>query len=379
VFLIGAISVVVASLFVFSASYASFIREHKSVRYYVNPHSYINALGKYVDQEVSFGEVQAFERRGEDALIPAADTDRELIVMVVGETARADRFSLNGYEKKTNPLLEKENVISFSDFYSCGTSTAVSVPCMFSLLGKNDFTNAKANYSENVLDVLTRAGVSVLWRDNNSSSKGVADRVTYQDFRKPAINPDCDLECRDVGMLEGLQAYIDSIKSGDILIVLHQMGNHGPAYYKRYPKEFEVFTPTCQSNQLGTCSTEEINNSYDNVIVYTDYFLSKVISLLKDNSPAFEAAMFYVSDHGESLGEKGIYLHGLPYAMAPKEQTHVPALMWFGEGMDIDQAPIKEKRHQLFNHDYVSHTLLGFMEVESLIYNPNLDILSAPE
>lgn len=377
VFLTCTISVVAASLFIFSASYSSFIREHKPVRYYANPLSYIYAVGKYLDKEVSLGEVQAFEYFGEDAHIPETDTDRELIVMVVGETARADRFSLNGYEKKTNPLLEKEDVISFSDFYSCGTSTAVSVRCMFSFLNQKEFTKAKANAMDNVLDVLSRAGVSVLWRDNNSNSKNVADRVTYQDFMTPAMNPDCDLECRDTGMLAGLQAYIDSVKDGDILIVLHQMGNHGPAYFKRYPEAFNVFTPTCLSNQLETCSAQEINNAYDNVIVYTDYFLAKIISLLKENSPAFEAAMFYVSDHGESLGENGIYLHGLPYSLAPKEQKHVPALMWFGEGMDIDLSPVKAKKDQQLSHDYVSHTLLGLMELESEVYNKNLDILSA--
>jgi lipid A ethanolaminephosphotransferase len=377
IFLICSISVIAASLFTFSASYASFIRENKPVRYYANPLSYIYAAGKYVDEEVSFGEAQAFESLGEDALIPASDTDRELIVMVVGETARADRFSLNGYERKTNPLLEKEAVISFSDFYSCGTSTAISVRCMFSFLNQKEFTKVKANAADNVLDVLTRAGVSVLWRDNNSNSKNVADRVTYQNFMAPGTNPDCDLECRDTGMLVGLQDYIDSVKKGDILIVLHQMGNHGPAYFKRYPETFEVFTPTCLSNQLETCSAEEINNTYDNVIVYTDYFLAKIIGLLKENSPAFEAAMFYVSDHGESLGESGIYLHGLPYSLAPKEQKHVPALMWFGEGMDIDMSPVKAKQDQRLSHDYVSHTLLGLMELESEVYNKSLDILSA--
>ncbi|EGG98583.1 putative integral membrane protein [gamma proteobacterium IMCC2047] len=273
-------------------------------------------------------------------------------------------------------MLEKEDVISFSDFHSCGTSTAVSVRCMFSFLTQQTFTKAKANAMDNVLDVLSRAGVNVLWRDNNSNSKNVADRVTYQNFMTPEVNTECDLECRDTGMLVGLQAYIDSVKEGDILIVLHQMGNHGPAYYKRYPKAFEVFTPTCLSNQLETCSAEEINNAYDNAIVYTDYFLAQVIRLLKANSPAFEAAMFYVSDHGESLGESGVYLHGLPYVMAPKEQKHVPAVMWFGDGMGIDLSAVKEKLHQRLSHDYISHTLLGFMELESGIYNRNLDILS---
>ena len=296
--------------------------------------------------------------------------------MVVGETARADHFSLNGYPKKTNPLLEKEDIISFNNFYSCGTSTAISVPCMFSLLGKKGFSKEEFRWSENTLDVLKHAGVNILWRDNNSSSKGVADRVTYQDFRTPTNNPDCDVECRDSGMLANLQEYIDSVMEGDILIVLHQMGNHGPAYYKRYPKAFEVFSPTCQSNQLETCSPEEISNSYDNVIVYTDYFLSKVINLLKSNSSEYESALVYVSDHGESLGENGIFLHGLPYSLAPEQQKHVAALMWLGEGMKDHQPAILEKQHQHLTHDNIPHTLLGLMEIESETYNRELDILS---
>lgn len=376
VLLLCAVLVVAGALFLFSASYASFIREHKAVRYYANPLAYVYALGKYVDRQVTIGTALAFKTQGEDAHIPDTDTDRELIIMVVGETARADRFSLNGYSKPTNPLLEKEKVFSFSNFYSCGTSTAISVPCMFSFLGQQNFSKAEFQSSDNVLDVLKRAGVNVLWRDNNSNSKGAADRVTYQDFKAPETNPDCDVECRDIGMLKDLQAYIDGIPDGDILIVLHQMGNHGPAYYKRYPDAFEVFTPTCRSNQLEACSTEEISNTYDNAVRYTDYFLAQVIQLLKAN-PGFESALFYVSDHGESLGENGVYLHGLPYALAPDEQKHVAALMWFGKGMHIDRQVIEDKRRQRLNHDFVAHTLLGFMEVETQLYNPELDILRA--
>lgn len=238
---------------------------------------------------------------GNDAKTPSNDPDRELVIMVVGETGRADHWSLNGYGHETNPLLSREDVINFPDFWSCGTFTSYSVPCMFSRLGREQFTPEKAKDEDNVLDILQRAGVSVLWRDNNSNSKGVADRVAYEDFKKPDKNPVCDEgECRDEGMLHGLQEYIDAQK-GDIMIVLHQMGNHGPAYYKRYPKAFERFTPACQTNDLGSCSKEEINNAYDNAIIYTDYFLSKAIALLKRNDKKFETAMLYVADHGESL------------------------------------------------------------------------------
>ena len=194
--------------------------------------------------------------------------------------------------------------------------------------------------------------------------KGVALRVTYQDYRTEKNNTLCEDECRDEGMLVGLQEYVNAQK-GDVLIVLHQMGNHGPAYYKRYPKSFEKFTPTCQTNQVEKCSSEEIGNAYDNAILYTDYFLSKTIDFLKQNDTNFQTAMIYMADHGESLGEKGLYLHGVPYFMAPDEQTHVGALMWFGAKSKerIDSKALAQKAHQAYSHDNLFHTILGVMGV----------------
>ena len=314
----------------FSRNYASFFREHKRLRYYANPVTWLCSVALFSKSSAK-AETAAVRPIGTDALIPSTGTDRKLIFLVVGEAARADKFSLNGYGKETNPLLAREDIFNFPRFYSSGTSTAVSVPCMFSVYGRNGYSRKKARETENVLDVLGRAGVHVLWRENNSSSKGVADRIRYEDFKNPERNPLCDVECRDEGMLSGLQDYIDRTKRGDILIVLHQRGNHGPAYYKRYPKEFEKFTPVCKSNQLEDCTPEQIENAYANAILYTDYFLSRAIDLLKRNSNAFETAMVYMSDHGESLGEKGLYLHGLPYFMAPNSQKHVAAFMWFGD------------------------------------------------
>ncbi|MCB1810140.1 MAG: sulfatase-like hydrolase/transferase, partial [Candidatus Competibacteraceae bacterium] len=299
-----------------------------------------------------------------EAARPVGDADRELIIMVVGETARRDHFSLNGYARNTNPeLAQISNLVSYQQVSACGTSTAISVPCMFALTGHDNFDGETAQHTENVLDILQRAGVSVLWRDNNSDSKGVATRVRYEDFRSPALNPVCDIECRDIGMLQGLQAYIDN-QTGDILIVLHQMGNHGPAYYKRYPPEFERFTPACHSAELSTCSEQEINNAYDNAILYTDYFLSQVIALLKANTPQFETAMLYVSDHGESLGEKGLYLHGMPYLFAPKEQTEVPVIVWVGESSDVDLSSALRSKDKQNSHDAVFYSLLAAFEIE---------------
>lgn len=367
--------IIISQLFIFGKNYASFFREHKILRYYSNPIQFTYALTKYVASQVNSSS-GVLAPIGQDAKIPLSDVDRELIVLVVGETARADRFSLNGYQRQTNPLLSKEEVFSFSNVEACGTSTALSVPCMFSLFNRSEYSPKLGKNTENLLDVLNHAGINILWRDNNSDSKGVASRVRYEDFKNPNINPVCDVECRDEGMLAKLQEYIDKKSEGDIFIVLHQMGSHGPAYFKRYPASFEFFKPACQSNKLETCSEDEINNAYDNTIRYTDYFLSKVIELLKKNSPQFEASMIYMSDHGESLGEKGVFLHGLPFFMAPKNQKNVGAIFWFGSGFEeIDKEALYKKTSQEFSHDNLFHTILGIMEINTTIYNPQLDIL----
>ena len=295
--LIFSLIIILIILFSFSKFYTSFFREHKPLRLYVNPISWIYGVGSYVNKSLN-SEAVVVKEIGVDAKIikdnPQAGVEEktELIIMVLGEAARADRFSLNGYEKETNPLLKKEDIVNFSNMYSCGTSTAESVPCMFSIFGKADYDYKKGISTQNVLDVLNHTNdIKILWRDNNSDSKGVALRVDFQDYRTPATNTICDEECRDEGMLVGLDEYIKNNKGKDILIVLHQMGNHGPAYYKRYPKEFEKFTPVCKSNQLENCTKEEVGNGYDNAILYTDYFLSKVINFLKPYSNDYETAM----------------------------------------------------------------------------------------
>jgi lipid A ethanolaminephosphotransferase len=361
-------------LFSFNRFYTSFFRENKPLRYYTNPTFCLYSTGKYI-YNTFYKKETTLKQIGLDAK-KMEEGERKLTIVVVGEAARANRFSLNGYERQTNPLLQKEEIVNFSNVYSCGTSTAISVPCMFSVLERQNYSDKEAKSVENVLDVLKHSGASILWRDNNSDSKGVALRVAYQDYRSSQNNTLCDEECRDEGMLVGLQEYVDAQK-GDIVIVLHQMGNHGPAYYKRYPKAFEKFTPVCQTNQVEKCSSEEIGNAYDNAILYTDYFLSKTIAFLKQNDTNFQTSMIYMADHGESLGEKGLYLHGIPYFMAPDEQTHVGALMWFGEKSKerIDVQTLRKKAGEEYSHDNLFHTILGVMGVQTALYDKTKDIL----
>jgi len=358
--MIGLIALAIAPL---TDHYSSFFREHKPLRYYSNPAFPIYSTGKYISQIIASTRTNKFIQITQTAKRDTHDTDRELVIMVVGETARADRFSLNGYTKNTNPnMSEIENIISYSNVSSCGTSTSISVPCMFSFQSRENFDRSETDHMQNVLDILKLAGVNILWRDNNSDSKHVADRVIYEDFKSSDNNTICDRECRDVGMLVGLQEYIDQ-QDGDILIVLHQMGSHGPAYYKRYPARFEQFKPACSTAELSDCSLEEISNAYDNTILYTDYFLSKVIEFLKKNTPAYETSMLYVSDHGESLGENNLYLHGLPYIFAPEEQTHVPIIVWAGNSSDIDYDATMLNKDKKTSHDIIFGSLLSIFEI----------------
>jgi lipid A ethanolaminephosphotransferase len=359
----------------FSKSYTSLLREHRDLRFHINPMYWVYAVGKSINNEFNT-TTKDFVEIGMDAKTVKSTSKRKVVVMVLGETVRADRFSLNGYGRNTNPLLAKEDVISFINMSSCGTDTAYSVPCMFSSLDKATYNHAEGKNMSNVLDIINRAGVKVIWLDNNSDSKGVADRIEYISYKSPDINSICDTECRDEGMVVDIEKYLHDNSAKDVLIILHEMGSHGPAYYKRYPERFNQFQPVCSTNQLNKCSNEQINNAYDNTILYTDFIMSEVIKLLKKNKQD-NNAMFYMSDHGESLGEKGLYLHGMPSFIAPREQTHVSSVLWFGDNfkkkININEMDKISKSRQ--THDGLFHTLLGLFSVKTSLYNKDLDLI----
>jgi lipid A ethanolaminephosphotransferase len=346
------------------------------LRYFTNPTYWVYNLGKYIiDSNYKISE--EVKPLGEDAKILDEDKQKRLVILVVGEAARADRFSLNGYERQTNPILSNyKDIINFSNMSSCGTTTSVSVPCMFSIYDRKSFSYENSVTNENILDVLSHTNkVKILWRDNNSDSKKVAIREDFEDFMTSKNNSICNPECRDEGMLIGLDKYIDKHKNKNIFIILHQMGNHGPAYYKRYTKDFEKFKPVCKTNQLEKCTKEEIGNAYDNAILYTDHFLGKTIDFLKGYSKTHKTAMLYFSDHGESLGEGGFYLHGLPYFMAPKNQTHIAALIWLGSmKKEINIRKLRAKKDDKLSHDNLFDSLLGLFKVKSEIYEKEQDI-----
>ncbi len=372
------LALVGASAAVFYKEYISFGRNNKEVRYYINTFNYIYAVGRYyknaADANRKFVILDA-----SPTINPNKSAEPRVVVMIVGETARTQNFSLYGYAKNTNPLLsERNDIIVFDDVYSCGTSTAISLPCMFSQLPKKKFSVTDALYQQNLLDIAKLAGYDIIWKDNDDGCKKVCDRIGKIDARAGNKQPYCFGDyCYDDILIDGLDDTLKSVKK-DTLIVLHAMGSHGPTYYKRYPDKFKLFTPTCDSANLQDCTQEQIINSYDNTIAYTDYVISSVIDILKQN-PQLQASMLYVSDHGESLGENNLYLHGLPYAIAPDEQKKVPMILWLSEtaqnNLNIDRKCLQtEAKTQTFSHDNYFHSVLSLLDISTSAYNPDLDL-----
>ena len=382
--IVGGLAVVVASAVLCFQPLASTMRNHKHVRYLINPLNSVYAVG-YLATTPLRRNPRELLPLGQDAQLGATHAGQSqppLLVLVLGETARSMNFGINGYARDTTPRLASEKVVSFRNAWSCGTSTAASVPCMFSHLGRKNFDNRPANY-ETVLDVLYRSGLAVLWVDNQAGCKGVCARVasanTY-DSKHPTL---CATgECLDGIMLEGLDARIAALpaerRAKGVVVVLHQMGSHGPAYYKRSPPELKKFQPECKSNNLQDCPREHLVNAYDNTIAYTDHFLGQTIDWLKRQQSAWAPAMMYVSDHGESLGENNLYLHGLPYSIAPDVQKRVPWVSWFSTGfterLALDLSCLDGRRDAEISHDNYFHSVLGLMDVQTSVYQKPLDV-----
>ena len=379
--LVVSFAVVALVALVYFQTFASIVRNHRELRFLLTPMNYIQATSSLLKRQNSKQAV-ALTPIGEDAKLGALWQQRSrksLTVLVVGETARADHFSLNGYGRETNPQLAKETgLISMGNVWSCGTETAVSVPCMFSGMGRENFSREKAQQRENMLDVLQRAGLAVSWRDNQSGCKGVCDRVANENLRDATLPEVCGADgCFDDILLSGLSAQLDKLER-DSVLVLHMMGSHGPAYYKRYPNRFEVFVPACQSSQLDRCSQQEIVNAFDNTLRYTDSVLANLIQMLRAKADRIDSAMIYLSDHGESLGERNLYLHGTPYLIAPDAQKRVPMLMWFSDGYQkdfgIDTACLARNQNKPYSHDNLFHSMLGLLDVRTREYDAALDI-----
>ena len=359
---------------------APLMRNNKEIRYLITPANYLYSLARVLSANASTAARPRLQI-GLDAAM--ADTWQQrkkpaLFVIVVGETARAANWGLSGYTRQTTPELAELGVINFSKMTSCGTNTEVSVPCMFSVYGRRNYDETKIRSSESLLNVLDHAGMKVIWRDNQSGCKGVCEGVEEQKLGNLKDQKWCDSDrCLDEILLSGLDTLLADSK-GNLVFVLHQLGNHGPAYFKRYPPAFRKFEPVCETVDLAKCSREEVVNTYDNALLYTDHMLAQTIAFLKEQDAKFDTAMIYLSDHGESLGENGLYLHGIPYSIAPSVQIEVPMVMWFSPGyissFGLDADCLRHRATQPASHDNLFHSVLGLLDIRTKVYDPSMDL-----
>ncbi|OSQ39047.1 hydrolase [Thalassospira mesophila] len=365
--------------------YASVGRNNRELAKEVVPENYIASTIKFVKRRYLASKVP-FKTIGDDAhqLSRASTAKPKLFFLVIGETARAANYAVNGYDRATNPFTSKiDNLVSFQNVRSCGTATAISVPCMFSPDNRDGFDTDRARNSEGLLDVVHKAGVSVFWKENDDGCKGVCNRIPHMTLN-PADYPDlCEgNSCHDEAMLRNIDQQIADMKgNGDKLVGLHLIGSHGPTYFKRYPDAFRTFTPDCPRSDIENCSHEELVNSYDNTIRYTDYVVSQLVAKLASYQDRYDTGLIYLSDHGESLGEMGIYLHGTPYRFAPDEQTHVPFQMWLSDGFARDQkidmkCLNKIGQNGTYSQDNIFSTILGAFNVQTGLYHKKQDIFA---
>ena len=380
-------ALLVLVLVLFFQGIASVMRNNPQVRYLINPLNSFYALSLVAAGPFQRNEL-AILPLGQDARLGASYTAQAkppLLLLVLGETARSGNFAVNGYARPTTPELSEEHIASQRNAWACGTSTAAAVPCMFSNLGREAYDSRPANY-EGLMDVLQHAGLAVLWLDNQSGCKGVCDRIPNADTGQLKVPGLCDSgECFDEIMLHGLDERIAALsaerRAKGVVVVMHQMGSHGPAYFKRSPTAYKKFLPECQDNALQNCTQEGLVNAYDNSIVYTDHLLASSIRWLKSKTPSNVPALLYVADHGESLGENNLYLHGMPYSVAPDVQKRVPWITWlspeFEQQSQLTTECLKQHLDAPVSHDNYFHSVLGLMQVQTNAYQPALDIYAA--
>ena len=366
----------------FYKDYASLFRNNKELVKSLNPSNSIVAMNSwYFHHEMDNLQLVKIGEDAKQKALMKNGPRKNLTILIVGETSRAANFSLGGYDRETNPLLAKDNVVYFPKTASCGTATAVSVPCMFSNMPRTGYDESLAHHQEGLLDIIQRAGIQVQWNDNDGGCKGACDRVPHQDVTALNLPGQCiNGECYDDVLFHDLEKTIDAMQ-GDGVIVLHTIGSHGPTYYNRYPPEFRRFTPTCDTSEIQSCSQEQLKNSYDNTILYVDHIVDKAIKLLQSKQDKFTTSLVYLSDHGESLGENGVYLHGLPYSIAPETQKHVPMLLWLSDDYQkrygVNYACLQQKaKENDYSQDNLFSTMLGLTGVETQEYHAADDILA---
>ena len=366
----------------FYQDHASLLRNHRELRHMLVPVNFIGGLGSHVGDKLK--PTIPYTRVGEDAkrVVGSPSQKPMLVVFVLGETARAANFSLGGYPRPTNPALSRiKDLIYFPDVASCGTSTAISVPCLFSDMGRSGFDAEEAKARDNLIDIALRAGLDVQWYGNNTDCKGVCRSVPERRVDRTQHPEACieDRPCLDGALFDDFFRSLSDIQR-DRFTVIHTLGSHGPGYHLRYPAEFEQFKPACREVDFAKCSVAEVVNAYDNTLLYDDYLLAKTINQLNAISDRVDVALLYVSDHGESLGENGLFLHALPYAIAPQTQTRVPMIFWaspgFKQRLAVEPSCAREQSREPVTHDHIFHTLLDLLGIQSAVKRRELAIFA---
>ena len=368
-----------AALLVSFQDISALMRNQTQLRYLIAPGNYLASLVRVASEDPA-SAARPRQSLGSDAQVAGRGSGKpRVLIVVVGETVRAQNWGLNGYVRQTTPKLSRLDVLNFTDVTACGSSTEVSLPCMFSAQGRRNYDKQAIRQSESLLNVLDHAGIATLWRDNQGGCKGLCAGLPFESMADAKIPNLCDNErCLDEVLLRDLRARIDA-QPRDQVVVLHQMGNHGPSYFRRYPDQFKQFRPACETAELGECSQSEIVNAYDNAILYTDHFLAEVIKSLQADTSRV-SAMIYLSDHGESLGEGNLYLHGVPYQIAPAVQLKVPMVMWLSPEMaadrGIDIACMRKHLATPASHDNLFSSVLGLMQVSTGVYDDGQDLFA---
>jgi len=360
---LGALLITLIIGYLNSASWLWFDKHAKHLGGIVMPWSYtINAI-----------RYQSTQSNAPVKLLPKAvfnSNQKMLVVLVIGESARSHNFSLYGYNRDTNPLLKKDGILALKKTQSSATYTTASVASILSHNGSHGVYEPLPSY-------LKRHGIDVIWRTSNWGQPPI-DVNSFQtegELVERCKGEDCSF---DEVLLTGLKERIQSSNKQKIFVVLHTKGSHGPSYYMKYPKEFEVFKPVCKSVELSDCSNQELINAYDNTILYTDYFLDKTIRLLK-KIKAIPTLFIYISDHGESLGEYGFYLHGTPFSIAPEVQKDIPFIIWMSDSFKKSESDrgVTLAVNGPYSQNNIFHTIMGAFGMHSSIYNPSLDILKS--
>ena len=363
-------------LFIQLQPFSALMRGDKSLRYLFAPVNIVYSTSSTLLRDQNPEKAQKVIVDASPKAIFTSDKPT-LFVVLIGETARSANWQLANYEKATNPELSKLNIVNIPKVQACGTSTDVSLPCMLSRVGRRDYDRKRILSEESLPSLLKRAGFSVTWVDNQSGCKGTCDGVRVT---KPTPDP---LYCHAGACMDGVfnrsidEAFDALNTQSHAVLFLHMMGSHGPAYYKRSTESEKVFGKECTDPTFKSCSKESIRAAYDSSIRYTDRVVAELIRKLQ-NRTDINTALIYLSDHGESLGENGLYLHGAPYYIAPDEQKIVPMVMWFSEpfkkNYTIDTRVIEENSHKPVAHDHLYHTILGLLNVRSSTYDSQWDL-----